>query len=314
MGEYVYFTDEQKYRANNVDLEDFLLRRGEKLIPNSREKRPESDHSITVRGNQWYDHAIERGGYAIDFVRQFYNLSFPEAVTLLLGGEQGEAYRPTEQKPQEPKRPFVLPKSHSDMRRVYAYLTKTRHIDREVVNFFVKAKLLYESCERSKNGAKEHHNAIFVGCDENGVPRHAHKQGLYTQGAGFKRNVESSSPSHSFHHVGTSDHLYVFEAPIDMLSYITLHPDDWQRRGYVALCGVGSQAMLWMLAQYPQLQQVLLCLDNDKAGHKASERLKNQLAEKGYPSQRLISQDKDWNDDLVAAEQQSQNDFEMRMA
>ena len=72
MGVYVHFTDDQKYRANNVDLVDFLHRRGEKLIPSGRDKRLASDHSITVRGNEWYDHSAESGGYAIDFVRQFY--------------------------------------------------------------------------------------------------------------------------------------------------------------------------------------------------------------------------------------------------
>ena len=66
--------------------------------------------------------------------------------------------------------------------------------------------------------------------------------------------------------------------------------------------------------QYPQLRQVSLCLDNDEAGHKASDRLKQQLAEQGYPSQRLISQGKDWNDDLTEAAQQKQSGFEMRMA
>ena len=32
MGEFVYFTEEQKQRANAVDLEDFLSRQGEKLL------------------------------------------------------------------------------------------------------------------------------------------------------------------------------------------------------------------------------------------------------------------------------------------
>jgi hypothetical protein len=314
MGVYVHFTDDQKYRANNVDLVDFLHRRGEKLIPSGRDKRLASDHSITVRGNEWYDHSAESGGYAIDFVRQFYGLSFPEAVTMLLGGEQGEVYRPASQKKQEPKQPFALPNPHSDMRRVYAYLVKTRLIDREVVNYFAKAKLLYESCEKSKDGTKEYHNAVFVGYDENGVPRHAHKRGLYTEGTGFKGNVDSCDPAYSFHYIGTSNRLYVFEAAIDLLSYITLHPKDWQNHSYVALCGIGGQAMLWMLEQYSQLRQVSFCLDNDEAGHKASERLKNQLAEKGYSSQRLIPQEKDWNDDLAAAVQQRQVEFEIRMA
>lgn len=313
MGVYVHFTDDQKYRANNVDLVDFLHRHGEKLIPSGRDKRLASDRSITVRGNEWYDHSAESGGYAIDFVRNFYGLTFPEAVIMLLGGEQGEVYRPATQKKQEPKQPFALPNPHSDMRRVYAYLVKTRLIDREVVSYFAKAKLLYESCEKSKDGMKEYHNAVFVGYDENGVPRHAHKRGLYTEGTGFKGNVDSCDPAYSFHHIGTSNRLYVFEAPIDLLSYITLHPKDWQQHSYVALCGVGGQAMLWMLGRYPHLDQVSLCLDNDEAGHKAGERLKNQLLEKGYSSQRIISQGKDWNDDLVTAAHQRPSEFEMRM-
>lgn len=314
MGVYVHFTDEQKYRANNVELADFLQRRGEKLLPSGRDKRLASDHSITVRGNEWYDHSAESGGYAIDFVRKFYGCSYPEAVTLLLGGEQSEIYRPAQAKKEKPKKPFALPPAHTDMRRVYAYLVKTRRIGREVVSFFAKQKLLYESCEKSQDGTKEYHNAVFVGLDENGVARHAHKRGIYTLGQAYKGNVDGCNPRHSFHWLGESEHLYVFEAPVDLLSFITLHPQDWQRHSYVSLCGIGGQAMVWMLEQYPHLRQVSLCLDNDEAGHKASERLNQQLAEQGYESKRLMSQGKDWNDDLTEAVQQMQSGFEMRMA
>ncbi len=240
MGVYVHFTDEQKYRANNVDLADFLQRRGEKLLPSGRDKRLASDHSITVRGNEWYDHSAESGGYAIDFVRKFYGCSYPEAVTLLLGGEQGEMYRSASQKEQAPKKPFALPPAHTDMRRVYAYLVKTRHIGREVVSFFAKQKLLYESCEKSKDGTKEYHNAVFVGLDENGVARHAHKRGIYTLGQAFKGNVDSCDPRHSFHWFGESEHLYVFEAPVDMLSFITLHP---QAGSGTAMCPSAASAV-----------------------------------------------------------------------
>lgn len=312
MGVYVYFTEDQKYRANNVDLVDFLQRGGEKLIPSGRDKRLASDHSITVRGNRWYDHSAESGGFAIDFVRKYYGLSYPEAVTMLLGGEQGEIYRTAQTKKEEPKKPFALPPEHTDMRRAYAYLVKSRHLDREVVSFFARAKLLYESCEKSKDGTKEYHNAVFVGIDETGTARHAHKRGLYTNGAGFKGNVDGCDPRYSFHWIGESDTLYVFEAPVDMLSFITMHPKDWQQHSYVALCGIGGQAMLWMLEQCPRIYNVSLCLDNDEAGHKASDRLKNQLSEKGYFPQRLIPQAKDWNDDLTMV-QQGQSGFEMRM-
>lgn len=207
MSGYVYFTEEQKQRANAVDLEDFLARQGEKLLRSGREKRLANDHSITVRGNEWYDHAAEKGGCAIDFVQMYYGKSFPDAVTMLLNGEQGQAYRPSEQRRPEPPKPFVLPDAHTDMRRVFAYLTKTRCLDRNVVSAFARAKLLYEDVK--------YHNAVFVGCDADGVARHAHKRGTYTQGEPFKGNVDGCDPRYSFHHIGTSSTVYVFEAPID---------------------------------------------------------------------------------------------------
>ncbi len=63
MSSYIHFTEEQKQRAAAVNLEEFLRCRGEKLLPPAR-KRTASDHSVTVRGNEWYDHAEERGGHA----------------------------------------------------------------------------------------------------------------------------------------------------------------------------------------------------------------------------------------------------------
>ena len=92
MSTYIHFTDEQKQRAASVDLEEFLRCRGEKLLTSGREKRLARDHSVTIRGNEWYDHAEERGGHAVSFVQRFYHLSYPEAVTMLLGGELGTVY------------------------------------------------------------------------------------------------------------------------------------------------------------------------------------------------------------------------------
>ena len=65
MSKYIPFTTEQKEQAASVDLEEFLRRRGEKLITSGRDKRLASDHSITIRGCEWYDHAAEQGGRAI---------------------------------------------------------------------------------------------------------------------------------------------------------------------------------------------------------------------------------------------------------
>ena len=314
MSKYIPFTTEQKERAASVDLEEFLRRRGEKLITSGRDKRLASDHSITIRGCEWFDHATEQGGRAISFVKQFYGLSYPDAMSLLLGDDLGGSYPAAKEKVPAPAKPFVLPPQSESMRRVYAYLLQKRCIDREILNSFVRKRLIYESCERSKDGTKEYHNAVFVGFDEHGVPRHGHKRGLYTMGQSYRGNIEGSDPQHSFHYLGGDDTLYVFEAPIDLLSYISLHPEGWQNHTYVALCGVSAAPIHRLLETQPQLEEVTLCLDNDEAGQNATRRIAAELLREWnitvsaeFPSQ------KDWNDELLFFRQEENQGLTMSM-
>lgn len=299
MTTYIHFTEEQKQRANEVDLVDFLEMHGEKLLRSGREKRLASDRSITVRGNRWYDHEKERGGLSIDFLQEYYGLSFPDAVNKLLGGGQGKIYRVADIK-EEKRKPFKLPNRNTDMRRVFAYLIKNRHIDRDIISFFAKEKMLYESCELSKNKTKEYHNAVFVGYDENKVPRHAHKHGVYTRGKSFKGNVDSCDPGYSFNYIGKSNRLYVFEAPIDMLSFVTMYQENWEQHSYVSLCGVSEQAMEKLLEVNPKLTHVILCLDHDATGIETSEKFSDILADKKIKCDKLVPKYKDWNEDLKA--------------
>ena len=74
---------------------------------------------------------------------------------------------------------------------------------------------------------------------------------------------------------------------------------------YVACCGTSIQPVLQMLEQTPQLDTVLLCLDNDEAGHQASRRMREQL-EVRYSVERLIPENKDWNDDLTLSDENAQ--------
>lgn len=296
MSTYIHFTDEQKQRANEVDLEAWLASHGERLLRSGRDKRLASDRSITIRGNEWFDHAIREGGLAINFLQRHYRYSFPEAVTALLGGEQGEAFKAAEKKETE-RKPFALPPINNNMRRVYAYLIKQRCIDRDIITHFARANMLYEDAE--------YHNAVFVGFDEHGIARHAHKRSTNSVGDAFRINVESSDPRYSFGYSGEdATALYVFEAPIDLLSYLTLYPANWQSQSYVSLCGTAEHAMLHALEQNGNLQTVRLCLDNDEAGTFATERLTDILRKRGYTDIRvLLPALKDWNDVLCAKSQ-----------
>lgn len=304
MGLYIHFSQDQKTQAAEVNLETFLLHHGEKLLPSGQDKRLAADHSITIRGCRWYDHAEGRGGNAISFVQQYYHLPYPEAVTMLLGGELGLGYPTSADHEESSVKPFVLPPAHANLHRVFSYLTKCRKIAPEVVTYFAKAGTLYED--------SRYHNCVFVGRDAAGLPRHAHKRSSSDAGKIYRQTVAGSDSRYSFHHLGSDGQLYVFEAPIDLLSYLTLHPEDWLSHSYVACCGLSSVPVLAMLDQQPLIHEVFLCLDHDEAGHTASLRMAEQLEKRpGIIVSRLIPQNKDWNDDLCA--QQSDEVFPMEV-
>ena len=145
MSSYIHFTEEQKQRAAAVNLEEFLRCRGEKLLSSGREKRLASDHSVTVRGNEWYDHAEERGGHAVSFVQRFYGLSYPDAVTMLLGGELGTAYPSAGERTEEPAKPFALPPANKDIPKGNFIVQKTgQHPMRTRLRLFLEWGITFE--------------------------------------------------------------------------------------------------------------------------------------------------------------------------
>ena len=297
---YIPFTDEQKILANSVNLEEFLRMRGEKLERVGREHKliyydSSGKHdSITLRGSTWFDHKNQVGGGAIKFMQEFYDMDFQTAVQELLGQRVTPlSHSPPKAIAKEEKKEFRLPQANTNMHRVYAYLIKQRFISPDIISHFAKQHTLYED--------KQHHNAVFVGLDENGVPRQASKRSTNSFGKTFRITCEGSDTRYSFSHFGKLEKLFVFEAPIDMLSYLTLHPENWQQHSYIAMNGVYENAVLTALKNHINLSEVILCVDNDEGGIEAVDRLRDILNENGYSNvKRLAPPYKDWNEVLKA--------------
>lgn len=297
---YIPFTDEQKVLANSVNLEEFLRMRGEKLERVGREHKliyydSSGKHdSITLRGSTWFDHKNQVGGGAIKFMQEFYDMDFQTAVQELLGPRVTPlSHSPPKAIAKEEKKEFRLPQANTNMHRVYAYLIKQRFIAPEVITHFAKQHTLYED--------KEHHNAVFVGIDENGVPRQASKRSTNSYGNSFRITCQGSDTRYSFAHFGESKRLYVFEAPIDMMSFLTLYPKEWQKHSYIDMNGVYENAVLTALKNHSNMSEVILCVDNDEGGIEAVDRLKDILTENGYTDvKRLAPKFKDWNEVLKA--------------
>lgn len=292
---YINFSDDDLYRANTADLVSYLERRGERM------KRVGSTYkyiytdgsgthdSVTISGGKWYDHKNQHGGYAVKFLQEFLGFSFQDSVLELLGGNCSAQIAKPSTKPVT--KPFELPEVNADMRRVFAYLTKQRFINPQIISHFAHEHKIYED--------KQFHNVVFVGTDENGVPKQASVRSTLSFGKTFRITVAGSDTNYSFSHFGNDEKLFVFEAPIDMLSFITLCQKDWKNHSYIAMNGVYESAVLKALENHSDLQAVYLCTDNDDGGIDAAERLRDILHEHGYTNIfRNAPQQKDWNECL----------------
>ena len=277
------YTQAQIDKANAVDLEKFLRAQGETLVRSGKEYRWKAHDSLTVCGNKWFRHSQSKGGFPVDFVMEFYGKSFPEAVQMLTG-EPGEVQPEADPAPSPA---FRLPMRNVTNANILNYLTQERKLSPSLANFFIAAGDIYED--------SSHHNVVFVGRDADGHPRYASSRGINEK---FRQDAAGAEKSFGFAHRGADKQLMVFEAPIDLLSFIELFPKNWQQHNYLSLGGVSGKALRQFLSERPDVERVFLCLDADKAGEDACKRLTALLPDTVSVT-RIQPCMKDWNDVLV---------------
>ena len=289
----MYYSQAQIDRANAVSLEVFLRSQGEGLKRSGKDMEWKAHDSLKVRGSKWHRFSNDTGGYPIDFVMEFYGKSFPEAVEMLIG-EKGEG--------QLEAVPALSPEFRLPMRNVTNanarnYLVTERKIDEGLVDRFLNAGDVYEDAK--------YHNVVFVGRDPRNIPRYAHCRGTKDK---FRLDVAGSDKSYGFSFQGKNDQLCVFEAPIDLLSFINLFPKNWDERSYLSLGGVAYKALQQFIEDHKGISTVYLCLDNDEAGETACIHLNKELPE-DMKVFRMKPPVKDWNELLIQREQIERKDW-----
>ena len=297
-----YFSQDEIKAAHSTDLAEYLTAHGEEVKRSGSEKVwYDGKQAVTIRGGLWFHQYEQAGGDAIAFLQRFYNMSFTQAVHDLLGRGPSDAPMPHREHtgvapvPETPKK-FIPYKANINMKRVFAYLCKTRGIDADVVSYFAHQHMIYET--------EEHHNAAFAGFGPDGKVAHISLRSTSSD-VKWRGNQRGSDAAYPFRFIGSGSTLHVFEAPIDMLSYITLHRAGWQQDSYLAVCGVGDKSIMQTLTDNPQLRKVMLSMDNDKAGITAMSRLMETIYDKGYDVDQELSENKDWNEDLQAKKEKA---------
>lgn len=267
-------TDEQINHCHAVDLVRLAEEKGfelKKVGVNAYKIDGFGGLYINGEKNCWNCFNAGKGGGPIQFLMFIEKVSWVKATDQLLQGQVALVPDITfaRQKRQEEKEPFVLPEKNKTFKHVIAYLLHTRKLDKEIVYHFIQTEQLYENDKKS---------CVFVAYDEQKIPRSAsyRSTGSYV----MKGNVINSDKHFVFAKEGTGDQAFIFESPIDLMSYLTLlyQADKRCRLGnlpqhFISLEGLANIGLDHYLEEHPEIKKLTFCLDNDEWGQKGYERL-----------------------------------------
>lgn len=146
-------------------------------------------------------------------------------------------------------------------------------------------------------------NIVFVCYDCFGRVKSAHKRGT-NSAQRYRSFVTGGEFNCGFSYANdNATVLYVFEAPIDLMSFLTLHRHKpWHRASYLSLGGLSEDPLRRFLKEHKSIQRIAFCFDNDinkpeNRGQEAAKRFMRQFSGK-YITSILCPCKKDWNDVL----------------
>lgn len=308
------FTEEELRIAKSVDLTAVAASLGYTVRKIGRYHTLKEMDSIRIydkshwfRWSRQYDKG-SNGGSQIDFLRVFCDMDVKEAVFWVLdfAGYRRipEAERKVPLKHQvqqakaEEKKPFILPEPSPDNSYLYDYLNKERAISRAVIDYFVSNGLIYES--------RHYHNVVFRGNDKDGVTKFASMRGVFDkEGKPFKCDVAGNDKNYGFNVVNEdSNELVVFEAAIDLMSYVDIFWDFDSNK--LALGMLADAPLETFLKEHSNITSIRFCLDSDAPGRKASDELAKKYYGLGYDVEEVPPPAgfKDYNEWLKASKDQ----------
>lgn len=280
------YTEDQIAAARQVDIAGWLQAQGEEIGREGRELYWKRHDSCKLRGNVWHQFSTGKGGNAVDFVMYFYDVPFAKAVEMLLGCS-GTTIIPERRVVKSiPKIDFVPPVKSRYTSNIYRYLVDIRRIRADVVKAFVNTGSVFQDAEYG--------NVVFCGTDDTGKMRFAHKRSLDGK---FRRDVAGSSKAYGFRYdKNKTPIVFVFEAPIDMMSFLSLFATGTEFLNCVSLGGTSPAALTAYLQKHPETAVVCLCLDADEAGQNAADRIETEIPEHIHVVRLSPANAKDYNE------------------
>lgn len=239
--------------------------------------------SLKISNGKWMWWSRGIGGKsALDYLIKVRGMEFVEAVQTIMGN--GSVSFPVyENTNSYENQPLLLPEKSPTVDVVFDYLFG-RGIDFEIINYCLDNELIIESLP--------YHNAVFIGYDKEKEPKYAAYRA--TNQSRIMGDCTGSKKQFSFRLTAdNTGEVHLFECAIDLLSYATLmklEGKDWRRFNLVSLAGVYSPkknmeeskipvTIRKLLEEDKSIKRIVLHLDNDIAGRKATKALQTLLSD-----------------------------------
>lgn len=254
------------------------------LIKNGRTDYYHREHdSLHFSNGKWYWWSQGKGGTsALDYLVTVEGFDFKDACNYLLNLMKISAPVTTYYYPKQTK-PFELPIKDTNNDLIIRYLCNQRKIDKDIVDYFISTHQIYQD--------KQFKNVVFVGYDGD-QPAYAFKRSILKN---YKLDHVGSNKAFSFSFTNpNSSILHVFEASIDLLSYMTilkLDHQDFKQYNYLSLAGASDKiaskteadipiALKSFLERNKNIKTLIFHLDNDEVGIGATFKIMNVLSQK----------------------------------
>lgn len=240
--------------------------------------------SLKISNGKWMWWSRGIGGKsALDYLIKVRGMDFVEAVQTIMGNSSVRSPIPENTKSYN-NQPLLLPERSPTTDVVFEYLFG-RGIDYEIINYCLEKELVIESLP--------YHNVVFIGYDESNKPKYAAYRA--TNQSRLMGDCTGSKKQYSFRLTAeNTGEVHLFECAIDLLSYATLmklEGKNWRQFNLISLAGVYSPkqnigdskvpvTVRNLLEKDKSIKRIVLHLDNDIAGRKATKALQTILSDK----------------------------------
>lgn len=300
-----YISPEVIEQARQIDLLSYLqaFEPGELVRISGNNYTTRTHDSLKISNGKWMWWSRRIGGYnALDYLIKVKEYSFVEAVETLMGKAAVMPTLTIRPKQKEMPKALLLPEKSTTTDKITEYLFG-RGIDYSIIEYCISKGYIFESLP--------YHNLVCVGFDENGKAKYAAYRATIDRR--ILGDCSGSDKHYSFRIADSkNDTVHLFECAIDLLSYATLvkiSGRDWQQENLVSLAGVylpkekiedgtTPAALVQYLKSKPHIKKIVLHLDNDNTGRKATEALRVILPDSYEVIDDPPPKGKDFNDFL----------------